>query len=186
MRSARLIVAVLAVALLAPAAAQAKSGRVVEPCEGRNFGGAFPSAYSDVGRNIVVGPLVLAGGNSHTDLSPASINRFGGDKLAVLLLANRTASVRISKALRPTAAGYVAAPLSEANFAAGGGTRKLLFKSCPPETPRTNVVENRRVTFWMNWISVVAPVCVYLNIRINGGPVRKRTMSMGAGACPQR
>jgi hypothetical protein len=181
MRSARLIV-LAALLLLAPASAQAKEGRFTGSCEGANSGGSFSGAFADRTKNIVVGPLSLPWAAGHTDVSPATINRFGGDKLPVLLREGRTAKIRTAKALR----GGEAVPLGEANFPiAGHPARTLRFAGCPRGKAK-NVVDGIPVTFWMLWISVRAPVCVYLDISIDGKPARKRTMSMGAGACPRR
>ena len=183
MRSAGLM---LLLALLVPAAAQAKRPPVVGTCGGANAGGTFAGAFADRSRNVIVGPLSLPFAASHTDVSPALINRFGGDKFPVLLREGRTATIRIAKALRPVPAGYERVPLAEAAFSVRGRpVRSLVFRACPRGEAQ-NVVDGVRVTFWMLWITVRAPACVYLDISIDGKRTRKRTTSWGAGACPRR
>jgi hypothetical protein len=170
--------------LLLPLTAQAKAP--LSTCAGANAGGSFPAAFTDRAQNLVVGPLSLPFATRHADVSPDVINRFGGDKFPVLLREGRTATIRIAKALRPGAAGYERVPLGEAGFLRRDRpVRKLVFAACP-QGEAQNVVDDRRVTFWMLWMKVRAPACVYLDISIDGKRTRKRTTSWGAGACPAR
>jgi hypothetical protein len=184
MRSAPLMVLLL-VPLLAPVTAQAKVP--VGTCEGANAGGSFPEAFTNRERNVVVGPLSLPWAAGHADVSPDLINRFGGDKFPVLLREGRSATIRIAKALRPTAAGYERVPLAEAGFVRREQpVRNLAFTACRRGQAENVVDKGVRVTFWMLWMKVRAPACVYLDISIDGKAVRKRTTSWGAGACPRR
>src|SRR5215207_8613960 len=169
MRSAGLM---LLLALVVPAAAQAKRPPVVGTCGGANAGGTFAGAFADRSRNVIVGPLSLPFAASHADSSPDLINRFGGDKFPVLLREGRTATIRIAKALRRGADGWERVPLAEAGLLRRARpVRKLRFRACPRGQAQ-NVVDGRRVTFWMLWMTVRAPACIYIDVSIDGKRVR--------------
>ena len=177
--------ALLAFALLVPAPASARGTRAVASCANRSIAG-FPNAYANRAENIVVGPLSIIRGKGHADSDPASINRFGGDKLPFILRQGHTATVALRRALRPAAGGgWEPAPAGQVHFSWERNVTGFRFVACPRGHKNDSTGDGRPATFWMSTISVVAPVCVYLRVTVDGGRAVRRTMPMGTPDCPR-
>jgi hypothetical protein len=178
------LVALTVLVLVAPATAQARS-RAVAGCQDR-IGAGFSKRGEDRRQSIVVGPLSLVGAKDRADYTQAQIDRFGGDKFPVVLEHGRTATVRIVRAVRRTAAGYEAVPAGDVRFGRETSAPKMRFVACSGPLGFGDEVDGRAATAWMLWFSVKEPVCVYLRIAIDGRAPRRRAMSYGAGVCPRR
>lgn len=169
-------VAVIAgLVLLASASpATAADGRKIMRCS-QQSGAGFPGAYADQG-NLVVGPFAWLG---------ARRNNFDGAyeggyrwKQPVLVRPGHTATLRIGAAAR----GFARLTYTAVGWSFSRAVRTVTFKSCPAAQAKSTT-DGRPVTFWSGGIVLTRPsACVPVEIRIDGGPIRRRAVPIGPGA----
>jgi hypothetical protein len=159
---------------LAPSAAAAEQRATADCADQAST--TFPGAYGDPS-NLVVGPLAWLGarGNGNAD------GRLGGGyrwKLPVLGRPGHRVSLRIGAA----AASF--ARLKYVHSAGGwdfsGGTRTVLFRACSAARAMSRT-DGRPVTFWSGGVVATrGSICLPVEIRIDRGPVRRRTIALNA------
>lgn len=128
----------------------------------------FPGAYRDR-RNLVVGPLAMAGGATFTDARTA--RRFGGNKYPLLVRAGHTVTVSVP-ASRRRAARIAYGPFPDGELRLRDAYHTITFVSCPPE--RAASTAGGPVTFWSGFVMVSEPQCVPLDVYVDGDPKPKR------------
>lgn len=162
-----LILACITAALAGPiASASASGGRLVNTCADRSSA-AFPGAYKDPD-NLVVGPLAWLWAKRQDD--DGSYQDGYRWKVPVLVRPRHTVTLRI---------GAAAQSFAGLSFAARGweyadSNRTVVFRSC----------RGRRATFFAGGVASTRPLgCLPVEIRIDGGAVRHRTLSFAGADC---
>jgi hypothetical protein len=173
----RAVLVVLALTLVAAAPAAASGGRVVTTCD-RQSQAAFQGAYRDAD-NLVVGPLAWIGARApHTGGANAGEFRW---KHQLLVQPGHRVTVRIGAA----AAGFAGLTYNFQGWGFARSHRTVVFQACPRSRAASRS-DRGPVTFWSGGISAtVGAGCVPVEIRIDRGPVRHRTIALGAARCAQ-
>jgi hypothetical protein len=140
----------------------------------RQSGANFPAAFADPD-NLVVGPLVLVGGGAYTD--PATVREFGGNKFPLLVRAGHTASIVIAADARPFARlGY--GPLPQGETKLRDAYVSATFIACRPGRSDSSA-DGEEVTFWSGFVLARRPLCVPLDISVDGTPPRRVGLALG-------
>jgi hypothetical protein len=148
----------------APAAVAAHPGADAVGCREQS-GARFPGAYRDR-HNLVVGPLAMIGGGVLT--SAATVREFGGNKFPLLVRAGHRVTVSIPAPARATAA------LSYGAHADGDRDRQhtISFTACSRR--RSGSRADGPVTFWSGFVLTSAPLCVPLDVYVDGATTPRR------------
>jgi hypothetical protein len=156
-----------------PPASPPARGSAREVCSTRSeadFPGAFTSS-----QNLVVGPLVLAGG-AYTDA--ATVREFGGNKFPLLVKAGHTVTVRIARRARRSA-GLAYGPLPQGEVRLHDAYQSVTFVACRPGRPSRRYRPNgpsgssasdTAVTFWSGFVLTSAPACIPLYVYVDDEP----------------
>jgi hypothetical protein len=139
----------------------------------RQSGADFPGAFTDP-RNFVVGPLVLVDG-AYTD--PATVREYGGNKFPLLVRAGHTATVVVA----PDARGFARlayGPLPEGEIKMRDAYLSATFIPCRSGRSWSSV-DDEEVTFWSGFVLSRRPVCLPLDIAIDGAPPRRVGLALG-------
>jgi hypothetical protein len=154
----------------------------------------FPGAFRDP-RNLVVGPLVLVGAGEPT---PASVVReFGGNKFPLLVRAGHKVTIRVIPRVRRFAGlaygGLGRRPLPEGEIRFRDTAHTMTFVACRPglppvrysdDGPSASSADGESVTFWSGFVVARAPVCVPLEIYVDGDAApRHAVIDMDGGRC---
>jgi hypothetical protein len=148
----------------APAASPVLAGAGRVGCS-QQSSARFPGAYRSR-RNLVVGPLAMIGGSVFTD--GATVREFGGNKFPLLVRAGHKVIVSIPAPARATAA------LSYGAHADGDTDPQhtIVFTACSAR--RSGSRADGRVTFWSGFVTTSAPICVPLDVYVDGAATAKR------------
>jgi hypothetical protein len=135
----------------------------------------FPEP-SDDPDNLVAGPLSILGA---AHIPAATIERFGGDKVPVLLEPGHRVTLELTRA------GHRVASLAYGRLGRGvvrhaEGRRAIRFKPCRRERHSGASAGGREVTFWMGFIVARERACVPLYAWIDDEPEPRRLM-LGLG-----
>ena len=173
-RSALLAVTVTLAAFF-PHPAEAGDGRLVRTCSSQSQA-YFPGAYRSRD-NLVLGPLAWLGANMvHDDGAYGSAYRW---KHPVLVRPGRTVSLRIGAAAR----GFAGLSYDFQGWSFARTARTVVFQGCLRAKARSRT-DGRPVTFWSGGIvSTRGSACVPIEIRIDRGAVRRRTLALGDARC---
>ncbi|HEX4734250.1 MAG TPA: hypothetical protein VH247_07545 [Thermoleophilaceae bacterium] len=141
-------------------------------------GAEFPGAYRDPA-NLSVGPLAWAGARAHGDADGSLGGGFRW-KQPVLVRPGHTVTIRVAA----PAASFARLSYAHAGgWAFRGGVRKVVFRACSA-TKAMSRTDGRPVTFWSGGIVATrGSICLPVEIRIDRGPVRRRTIALNA-RCP--
>ena len=134
-----------------------------ETCSTRSEA-TFPGAFTDH-RNFVLGPLALIGG-AYTDAE--TVREFGGQKFPLLVKAGHTVTVALAPDARAIA-GLAYGPLPEGETRLRDTHRAVTFVAC-----------RGRTTFWSGAVLTRMPVCLPLDIAVDGGRPRRVAIPLGA------
>jgi hypothetical protein len=163
-----------ALALAIPVAASAAGGRVVMHCSEQSTAG-FPGAYRD-SNNLVVGPLAWVFVKSNATYDGAYEGGYRW-KNPMLVRPGHVVTMRIGAAAKDFA-GLAFDHDGGWDFARS--ERTVVFRACP-RAKATSRVDGRPVTFWSGGIvSTRTGVCVPVEIRVDRGAVRRRSVGLGA------
>lgn len=163
----------------APAAPPAHPGAGTVGCREQS-GARFPGAYRSR-HNLVVGPLAMIGGGVFTDA--ATVRRFAGNKFPLLVRAGHRVTVSIPAPARATAA------LSYGAHADGDPEPQhtIIFSACSQRRSASRA--DGRVTFWSGSVMTSAPLCVPLDVYVDGAATPRRVhiaLGRGCGQPPPR
>ena len=163
--------------------AEARFGGALEDCTTRS-GADFPGAYTS-SRNLVVGPLAIIGG-AYTD--PATVQKFGGNKLHVLVKAGHVVTIRLAEGGRRRAGlGYGPRPQGENKLR--DTYRSVTFAACPrgdaparysPDGPSGNTADGEAITFWSGFVLTSRPACIALDVYVDDESSLRRA-GLGVG-----
>jgi hypothetical protein len=142
-------------------------------------GADFPGAYSDPG-NLVAGPLAMIGAGDVT--SAQTVHEFGGNKFPLIVKAGHVVTVQVA------AAGRDRARLAYGSFPDGkrgidDAFQRVAFKACPPGRPSRryeangpsgNHADGAPITFWSGFVLVREPMCVPLEVFVDGARSPRR------------
>jgi hypothetical protein len=168
MRALALIIT-LAGATAALAATPAARPRGEPATCGHQSGASFPKAFTRRG-NLVVGPLVFAGGATYT--SAATVREFGGNKFPLLVRAGHRVTVEITRATGPAVRlGYSnrMRRLPDGERHVNDGDRVVRFIACDADRSASDA-DGQPVTFWSGFLLASAPRCVRLRIWVDDEP----------------
>jgi hypothetical protein len=144
---------------------------------------SFPGGFTSR-RNVVVGPLALQGAGAPT---PASVVReFGGNKFPLLVKAGRRVTVRITGRARRYAGlaygGLGKRPLPEGQIRLRDTAREMTFVAC--QGPSGSDADGEPVTFWSGSVVAERPLCVPLDVFVDGDPSpRRAVVDLGGRNC---
>ena len=178
-----LVVAVVAVVTVVtaalPAVASASGGRAVARCSQQSTAD-FPGAFSDPA-NLVVGPFAWLGARRGR-IDGAYKGRYRW-KQPVLVQPGHRVTLRVAMRAAGLAGLVYAGVGGDWDFART--VRVMSFHSCSQDKASSHS-SGQAVTFWSGGIVLTrSPACVPVMIRIDRGPVQRRTVAMGPGArCP--
>ena len=166
-----LITAALVLASASPAAAD---GRMVMRCS-QQSGAGFPGAYADPG-NLVVGPFAWMGANRQNfDGAYGGAYRW---KQPVLVRPGHTVTLRIAAAARD----FARLTYTATGWSFSRAVRTVVFEACSRSKAQSRA-DGRPVTFWSGGTVLTRPAaCVPVEIRIDGGAVKRRAVATGPGA----
>ncbi|MBA3266375.1 MAG: hypothetical protein H0T14_08420 [Nocardioidaceae bacterium] len=135
--------------------------------------GQFGQAFTDP-RNLVVGPLVFAGGNVTTPA--ATVQAHGGSKYPVLVKLGHAVTVQIPEEVRRTA-GLVYGP--------GRIAHTITFVACPRGEKKSNTSSaGGPVTFWSGFVMTRSPGCIPLDVYVDDeSSPRHAAVTVGPGPC---
>jgi hypothetical protein len=172
----RALLVALAACALAPTTADAAGGRVVMTCAHQSSAG-FPGAFRSAD-SLVVGPLAWTGVNQNATYDGAYESGYRW-KNPLLIRPKHAVTVRIGAA----AMGFAGLAYDhEGGWSFAQSERTVVFKSCSRRRAKSRV-DGRPVTFWSGGIvSTRTAVCVPVEIRVDGGPLRRRSIGLGT-AC---
>jgi hypothetical protein len=154
----------------------ASHGHATENCASSSQAD-FPGAFAGP-PNLVVGPLVMIGAARFT--SPRTVREFGGNKFPLLVKAGHTATVRLAPDARRIA-GLAFGPLPQGEIKLRDTYRSVTFVACRPgRSP--NHADGAEITFWSGFVLTRRPVCIPLDIAVDGGPLRRVGVPLG-GRC---
>lgn len=135
---------------------------------------SFPGAFTSPD-NLVVGPLVLVGG-AYTD--PGTVRTYGGNKFPVLVKAGHTVTVSLAPDARAIA-GLAYGPLPEGETKMRDTYRSVTFVSCDRDEAGSDA-SGAPVTFWSGFVLTRMPVCLPLDVSIDGAsPPRRVAIGLG-------
>ena len=134
--------------------------------------GQFGQAFTDP-RNLVVGPLVFAGGNVTTPA--ATVQAQGGWKYPVLVKVGHAVTVQIPGEVRRTA-GLVYGSGHIANDT-------ITFVACPEGESNTSSAGGP-VTFWSGFVMTRSPGCIPLDVYVDDeSSPRHAAVTVGPNPC---
>ena len=139
----------------------------------RQSGADFPRAFTSP-HNFVVGPLVLVGA-AFTD--PATVREFGGNKFPLLVRAGHTATIAIAPAARAFAR-LAYGPLPSGEIKLRDAYTSATFIACRRGRSASRA-DGKEVTFWSGFVLARRPVCLPLDIAIDGAPARRVALALG-------
>ena len=140
----------------------------------RQSGADFPGAFTNPD-NLVVGPLALIGGGTFTDA--ATVREFGGNKFPLLVRAGHRVSIVVARDVRRFARlGY--GPLPQGETKLRDGYVSATFIACRPGRSHSRA-DGEEVTFWSGFMLSRRPVCLALDIAIDGAPPRRVRLELG-------
>ncbi|MDQ5808239.1 MAG: hypothetical protein M3320_06140 [Actinomycetota bacterium] len=166
-------------AALAAAALAGFSSPVEEPraptvrCEDRSEG-AFPPFAS--GRNLVVGPLALAGAGALTP--EETVREFGGNKFPALVLNRHRVTVQVVSG----GARLTHGPRPDGPMTLEEGDRTMTFVACRRRLGSR--AGRRRVTFWSGFVLTPGPQCVTLRVWVDRSRLPRRAAIPLGRECP--
>jgi hypothetical protein len=164
---------VLATVLAALALASCGRGHAVEDCSTQS-GAEFPGAFTSRA-NLVVGPFALSGG-AYTD--PETVREFGGNKFPVLVQAGHTVTLALPPDAR-TIAGLAYGLLPQGETKMRDTYSSVTFIACRRGKSRSRG-GGFEVTFWSGSVLTRKPVCLPLDVSIDGAPPRRAVIALGA------
>jgi hypothetical protein len=143
-----------------------------------NFPGGFTSA-----RSLVVGPLALQGAGEPTPAS--TVREFGGNKFPLLVRAGHSVIVRLTGEARKVAglayAGVGRRPLPEGEVKLRNTADEMRFAACRTGRRSGSRADGEPVTFWPGFVVAARPVCVPLEVYVDGDPSpRRAAIELGA------
>jgi hypothetical protein len=163
------VIALATLAFVAPSsAADAR-----EDCSTQS-GAEFPAAFTDPA-NLVVGPLALIGG-TYTD--PETVREFGGNKFPLLVKAGHTVTVRLAPDARAIA-GLAYGPLPQGETKMRDTHTSVTFAACSSREAVSRA-DDEPVTFWSGGVLTRMPVCIPLDVIVDGSPPRRVGLGLGA------
>jgi hypothetical protein len=171
----RVLAVVLVGAAAISASASGAGGRTEMRCS-QQSSGVFDGSFRDR-RNLVVGPFAWAGARAgQVDGSFEDRYRW---KQPALVRPGHTVILRIGNAARAFAGlTYDGRGAWDPRFT----VQTVVFHGCPPGKAASRI-GGTAVTFWAGGIVLTrAKACVPVEIRVDGGPVRRRSVPLGAGA----
>jgi hypothetical protein len=171
-----------------PVASRSHHRGVVLDCSTRSEAN-FPGAFADR-RNLVVGPLVLVGAGEPT---PADVIReFGGNKFPLLVKAGHTVTLRLPARTRDFA-GLDYGPQPQGQTKLRDTHRTMTFIACragrptadyKPDGPSGSFADGVSVTFWSGSVVTRKPVCLPLEVRVDGErAARRAVLNLGSSRC---
>jgi hypothetical protein len=162
------------------ATTQAKEVRPVG-CE-RRSGASFPGAFSRPG-TLVVGPAAFVGALGARSASPDELRRLGWWKSQLLLRPGHSVTVSIKGRSR-SLARLAYAPIEDGEQRFGRLPHTLRFVSCETGERSGSDVDGAPVTFWSGgFVLSRSPVCVKLDITVDGGRPESHTLAFGTRRC---
>jgi hypothetical protein len=159
--------------------------RVAEPvtvgCRRRSMA-TFPEGFTSP-RNLVIGPLALQGAGDPT--SAETVRELGGNKFPLLVKAGHTVTVRIAKEARKVAglayAGMGNGPLPQGEVHLRDTADAMRFVACRRDQRSGGRAAGEPVTFWPGGVLAAEPVCVPLEVRVDGESLpRRAAIELGA------
>ncbi len=130
----------------------------------------FGQAFTDP-RNLVVGPLLLDGGNVPSPA--ATIQAQGGQKYPILVKAGHSVTVQLPREVRRTA-GLEYGSLRDADT--------ITFIACPEG--RSGSSAGGPVTFWSGFVMTRSPACIPLDVYVDDElSPRQAVVPVGPGPC---
>jgi hypothetical protein len=151
----------------------ASLGHAVEDCSTQS-GAEFPGAFTS-SANFVVGPFALIGG-AYTD--PDTVRQLGGNKFPVLVQAGHTVTLALAPDARRIA-GLAYGPRPEGETKMRDTYRSVTFVACRPGKSQSHG-GGFEVTFWSGFVLTRMPVCLPLDVSIDGAPPRRVALALGA------
>ena len=148
-------------------------GRAVEDCATQS-GAEFPGAFTSRA-NLVVGPFALSGG-TYTD--PETVREYGGNKFPVLVQAGHTVTLALAPDARRVA-GLAYGPLPQGETKMRDTYRSVTFVACRRGKSQSRA-DGFEVTFWSGFVLTRRPVCLPLDVSIDGAPPRRVAIALGA------
>lgn len=148
-------------------ASAARSARAT--CAGRSEAD-FPGGFTKRA-NLVVGPLSMSGGRLIT--TEATVREFGGNKFPLLVKDGHTVTVEIAVNARHSAS-LAYGPLPEGEVELRDGHHSVTFVACPVGGPSESHADAEPVTFWSGFVLVSEPLCVPLDVYIDGAEIPRR------------
>jgi hypothetical protein len=139
----------------------------------RQSGADFPRAFTSP-HNFVVGPLVLVGA-AYTD--PATVREFGGNKFPLLVRAGHRVTIAVARGARAYAR-LAYGPLPEGEIKLRDAYTSASFIACR-RGKSVSRADGREVTFWSGFVLSRRPVCLPLDIAIDGAPARRLGLALG-------
>jgi hypothetical protein len=139
----------------------------------RQSGADFPAAFTSP-HNFVVGPVVLVGG-AYTD--PATVREFGGNKFPLLVRAGHTATIAVAPSARAFAR-LAYGPFPSGEIKLRNAYTSATFIACRRGKSASRA-DGREVTFWSGFVLTRRPVCLPLDIAIDGAPARRVGLALG-------
>ncbi len=135
--------------------------------------GQFGRAFTDP-RNLVVGPLVFAGGNVTTPV--AAVQAHGGGKYPVLVKPGHAVTVQIPREVRRTA---------ELVYGPGHSAHTIRFVACPRGEKKSNTSSaGGPVTFWSGFVMTRSPGCIPLDVYVDDeSSPRHAAVTVGPNPC---
>jgi len=136
--------------------------------------GQFGQAFTDPD-NVIVGPLVFAGGNVTTPA--ATVQAQGGWKYPVLVKLGHAVTVQIPAAVRRTA-GLV--------YGSGHSAHDTIrFVACPRGEKKSNTSSaGGPVTFWSGFVMTRSPGCIPLDVYVDDeSSPRHAAVTVGPNPC---
>jgi hypothetical protein len=143
-----------------------------------NFPGGFTSP-----RNLVVGPLALQGAGEPTP--PSVVREFGGNKFPLLVRAGHSVILRVTGEARKVAgfayAGLGRRPLPQGEVRLRNTADEMRFAACRSDQSSGSRADGEPVTFWSGGVIAARPVCVPLEVYVDGDPSpRRAAIELGA------
>src|SRR5919197_581667 len=166
LKSAALVTAA-AFALAASTASTEAPRGVVADCSMQS-GASFPGAFKNP-RNLVVGPLVMAGARG----TPGFSTSFHGNKFPLLVRNGHRVTLELSRPTR-RGAGLAYGPLPQGDIGVRKAHRVVTFIACKHGEGSMSDVDGKPVTFWSGGVLAYSPRCVPRRVVIRLGVTRCR------------
>jgi hypothetical protein len=147
----------------------------------------FPGAFTRRS-NLKAGPVVFIGG---TFTDAATVREFDGNKFPVLVRNDHTVTVDLVGRGRAVA-GLIYGPYPDGEVTLREAYRSITFVACPvvdpspryEDGPSQSDADGEPVTFWSGFVGTRRPVCLALDVTIDGArPARRVRMGLGR-RCP--